>query len=375
MIVGCGMAFWFHSRRLVFTLGFLSTLVLLLIHLKSNLVRLEARQHEQGLGTTTVAKKPGEAYSKTIVMAKTRTEDVSWVHNLEGFEKKIYTVDTTSNLTVPRNKGHEAMAYLTYIVDNYDNLPDVVLFFHPHQIAWHNNILLDVDSKKTIQRMNLEKVVRDGYFNARCHHDPGCPDWLHIDRAEAEWDLIKKKEEQYFTSARWRSLHLDGRPIPEALAQPCCAQFAVAGERIRARSIMDYVHYRQWLLDTDLEDEYSGRFFEYSWQYIFTGQSQFCPPQHQCYCDGYGICFGGTNDDNLQHWLDLVERREKLDAWLDDARADAGTHSDEIASVDQARVSLVNQIATLKAQAYLRGEDPQNRALECGREWKVGDGF
>jgi hypothetical protein len=124
-----------------------------------------------------VAKKE---YTKTVVMARMSNEDVSWVYReLTEFNHSIYTMDDSSaEYHVPQNKGREAMAYLTYIIDHYHNLPDTVLFFHPHKSTWHNNILLDLDSAKTIKRLNPARVQREGYFNARCHLDPGCPDWL-----------------------------------------------------------------------------------------------------------------------------------------------------------------------------------------------------
>jgi hypothetical protein len=128
---------------------------------------------------------------------------------------------------------------------------------------------------------------------------------------------VKKKEEQYLTSEMWRQLH-PSEPIPQALSQPCCAQFAVSGQRIRARPLANYIQYREWLLNTALSHEFSGRILEYNWQYIFTGQGEFCPPQHECYCDSFGICFGGTNDENLQHWLNLLRKREILDERLSD---------------------------------------------------------
>ena len=327
-----------------------------------------------------VAKGASEPYTKTLVMARISDEDVSWVYDeLSGFNLSIHTVDDpNATLTVPANKGHEAMAYLEYIIKNYDNLPDAVLFFHPHRTTWHNNILLDLDSQKTISRLNPAHVVRQGYFNARCHHDPGCPDWIHLDRPEAEWDLIKKKEEQWFTSKVWRELHpTDG--FPKALSQPCCAQFAVSGERIRARPREQYEHYQKWLLNTPIEDEFSGRIMEYNWQYIFTGQSEFCPPQHQCYCDGYGICFGGHDEGKLQEWLDLLKKREKIDEQLDEWRergpAEQEKHADELLKLEAQRGSAVNKIEYLKTEAYRRGEDPKARADECGRSWKEGDGY
>ncbi|EXJ54232.1 hypothetical protein A1O7_09569 [Cladophialophora yegresii CBS 114405] len=328
--------------------------------------------------TPGVAKPASEEYTKTVVMARLKSEDISWVYNeLQSFNHSIYTVDDDeAELRVPQNKGREAMAYLTYIIDHYDNLPDTVLFFHPHRSTRHNNVLLDLDSARTINRLNPGRVARHGYFNARCHHDPGCPNWLHVNRPEREWDMVKKKEEQYLTSEVWRQLH-ESDPIPEALSQPCCAQFAVSGERIRTRPLTDYLRYRQWLLDTDMADEFSGRMLEYNWQYIFTGEPEFCPPQHECYCDGYGICFGGTTDDNLQDWLHLLRQRELLDEQLRDLRReDPGTRDQHrIAAAESEKSELVLKLDMLKAEAYRRGEDPKNRALECGRPWKPGDGF
>ncbi|KAL9619574.1 MAG: hypothetical protein Q9160_005850 [Pyrenula sp. 1 TL-2023] len=309
-------------------------------------------------------------------MAAVNSDDTSWITSeLQGFNTSIYTVDDkTANLTVPENKGREAMAYLTYIIDYYDDLPDVVLFFHPHRVTWHNNILLDLDSAKTISRLNPAHVVRQGYFNARCHFDPGCPDWIHIDRPEAEWDMVKKFEEKYFTSDVWRELHpLD--PVPRALSQPCCAQFAVSGQRLRARPRSHYEHYRQWLLDTPTEDKYSGRIMEYNWQYIFTGESEFCPAQHKCYCDGYGICFGGTTDENLQGWLNLLREREILDDELDELKKDEAGNKDRLVEKEAEKLRVNSRLEEWKREAYKRGEDPEERAVECGREWKDGDGF
>ena len=44
-------------------------------------------------------------------------EDTSWVHEyLPDWPSSIYVVDDPkAPLTVPKNKGHEAMVYLTYV--------------------------------------------------------------------------------------------------------------------------------------------------------------------------------------------------------------------------------------------------------------------
>lgn len=321
-------------------------------------------------------KAASEPYTRMLVMGRLKDDDISWVDKeLPGLNTSIYVVDDddpNAQLRIPKNKGHEAMVYLTYIIDHFDQLPDTVLFMHPHKGTWHNNILLDLDNAVTIRNMNDAHIARRGYFNTRCHHDPGCPDWLHLDRPEAEWDLLHKNEERYFTSSVWRQLHPFG-PLPSAISQPCCAQFAVSRDRIRAQPRSEYVRYRDWLLWTTLADDISGRIMEYTWQYIFTGESEVCPPQHECYCDGYGICYGG--EAQLQNWLDILRRRELLD---EDVKLLADSYRGESVEAREKKKlanDLNSELNRLTAEAKTRGQDPRSRALECGRPWREGDGF
>ncbi|KAI9863973.1 MAG: hypothetical protein M1824_006011 [Vezdaea acicularis] len=319
-------------------------------------------------------KPPGSNYSRTLVIGRLKEQDVSWVDAIPNLNKAIYVVDDpTAPLHPPKNKGREATVYLSYIIDNYDSLPDVVLFFHAHQTAWHNNILLNLDSQLTIRRLSSERVVRTGYFPARCHRDPGCPDWIHLDRPEADYDDFKRKEERYFTSKIWTELHpLD--PVPPALSQPCCAQFAVSRERIRSNPVSRYVMYRDWLMRTTLDDEMSGRVMEYIWQYIFTGFPEFCPVQHTCYCDGYGICFG--SEANLAAWLDKLHRRDALDKELREwteakEKAEKGEGQMPEEPKDQTLPDIIKtlneELEIERGNAYTAGRDPAIRAAAAGR--------
>src|SRR5436305_14960257 len=109
------------------------------------------------------AKPASETYTRTLVMGRLKDEDVSWVdRELPGLNTSIYVVDDNdphARFRVPKNKGHEAMVYLTYIIDHYDELPDTVLFFHPHKGTWHNNILNGLDTAVTIRRLNDAHVA------------------------------------------------------------------------------------------------------------------------------------------------------------------------------------------------------------------------
>ena len=43
--------------------------------------------------------------------------------------------DTSAKYTTVTNKGNEATPYLQYIIDNYDNLPETIIFSHGHKRA------------------------------------------------------------------------------------------------------------------------------------------------------------------------------------------------------------------------------------------------
>jgi Protein of unknown function (DUF3431) len=108
-------------------------------------------------------KSVGWPYTKMMVTPRTSSEDVLWIaENLgasEHFKAAIYTVDgMNAELHPPKNKGHEAMVYLTYIIDNYHSLSDINIFMHSHRFAWHNNELLDSDSVQMVSRLAAERV-------------------------------------------------------------------------------------------------------------------------------------------------------------------------------------------------------------------------
>lgn len=255
---------------------------------------------------------PDRQYTKALVIARTKTEEISWLNDTldgsnisvsEGWEVYTYTTDDLSAPHhTPLNKGREAMAYLTYIIDHYNppsfppvqqsnpesSLPEVILFLHAHRQSWHDN-LFSLTTPSTITHLHLPRVIRLGYMNLRCSWDPGCPD--HIHPHPAEFDPYKPEESVFASS--WSQLFPPSHPVPAVLSQPCCAQFAVSRERILARPLAVYVGIRDWLLTTELVDALSGRVLEYIWQVLWTGRVVVCPGERGCYCDGYGICFGG----------------------------------------------------------------------------------
>lgn len=142
-----------------------------------------------------------------------------------------------------------------------------------------------------------------GNRNMRCHWEPGCPGWLHPGAVEEDLS----KQEETLIAKTWLEL-FPHDPIPNVLAQPCCGQFAISRDRIRSLPLETYIYYRDWLMETHLSDYISGRIWEYVWQFVFTGENVVCPKEHVCYCDGFGVCFGGEEEYEA-YW---VKNRERL---------------------------------------------------------------
>ncbi|CAK1354544.1 hypothetical protein CB0940_01618 [Cercospora beticola] len=341
-------------------------------------------------------KPPGSNYTRALVLPRLKSESTAWVQQELGdwidsglLIPAVYTVDDrTADLHPPKNKGHEVMVYLSYIIDFYDTLPDISIFMHAHRYAWHNNELLNTDAAQMVRHLSPERVTREGYMNLRCHWDPGCPVWLHPGATKDNYD----KPEEHLLADCWSELFpMD--PVPKVLAQPCCAQFAVSRERILETPKMRYVVMRDWLIRTELTDYLSGRIFEHIWQYIFTASPIHCPSMSACYCDGYGLCFGGPKEFDYYFELNyhVQELQKEFKAWRKKADAIAKATSangnvDEAATLEIPEVgkdrelldqieALESEMRKLKDQALIRGQDPKQRAIESKREWKDGEGF
>lgn len=336
-----------------------------------------------------IPKPYGAQYTKRLVVPRTTEEDVGWIpQELPDWDTAIYVAnDPSAPLHPPKNKGHEVMIYLSYVIDFYDDLADVSVFIHAHQNAWHNDFLFGGDTAETVRRLNLNRVIREGYVNLRCGLGPGCPDWMHPGAIEPD----EQKQEEVMLARAWGELFPDEQ-VPPVLAQPCCAQFALSKERIRTIPRSRFIFYRDWLLQTDLSDYIAGRIWEYLWQYVFAGMPVLCPDESGCLCDGYGFCFGGPDEfeafkaarderDESQReaedWSWMAEDIEtaksfgELDETLDLKVPVPGGKSES----EDAFAAKSRRVDALLENAIARGNDPRIRAEEVGRPWKEGDGF
>lgn len=343
-----------------------------------------------------VPKPPGSEYSRTLVIPKLASENTSWIEEELGdilhpngpLKSAVYVVDDShAPLHPPKNKGNEVMVYLSYIIDHYDDLPDVAMFMHAHRLTWHNNDIQDYDAANMVRSLSSERVTRQGYMNLRCQWDPGCPAWLHPGSIEDSWE----RPEEVLIAESWTQL-FPFDPIPSVLSQPCCSQFALSKGRMLAIPLSRYIYYRDWLLRTPLSDYISGRVFEYVFQFLFTGEHVMCPAVHECFCDGYGLCFGG--EEKLNHYYDLRyalrEHGEELAEWREKEReltlARKEGRFNEASTLEIPELGrddwLIAEMAALRraladkvTEAKERGKSARLRAEEIGRAFVDGDGF
>ncbi|KAL2828055.1 hypothetical protein BDW59DRAFT_143713 [Aspergillus cavernicola] len=223
---------------------------------------------------------------KSMVVASMKGDDVSWLHKFfPDWHKNIYVVDDKkAELTVKQNKGRESMVYLTYIIDNYDSLPDSILFIHSQRFQWHNDDPY-YDGVPVLRNFQLPYLEKQGYVNLRCAWVLGCPDEIHP-LSDTHREAVHAGE--YFKNG-FKEL-FPGVEVPDAVGVSCCAQFSVTSWKIRERPKSDYERYRKWLSGTDLSDDLSGRIMEYSWHMIFGKEPIHCPSAGECYCKVFGLC-------------------------------------------------------------------------------------
>lgn len=189
-----------------------------------------------------------------IVVISHFNENLDWVKDLK-YKHVVYSrnchIDFDQHFVqqhkIP-NRGREALAYCQYFYDFYDNLPQWSICVHAHRHAWHNQSPIDV----IINNFNFKFIKK--YKNLSK---------IMIPMNNHEWDYAKKS---------WNQLFKGTLIIPPNLIFKSCAQFVVHSQLIKSIEKSVYKKWCNWLCDTNMEDLFAARLFEFMWCYIFTKQ-------------------------------------------------------------------------------------------------------
>lgn len=165
---------------------------------------------------------------------------------------KYYKCRPNEPHNVPVNKGLEASAYLKYVLDHYDSMPEKVFFCHDEEYSWHH-------TGSIVDRLD-DALRRDKAFVNVNHFVLGSIDTNPLYPEIKRW--WKAVCEPYVSNMAlyprdWTKGHLG------------CAQFLVSSARIREYPIELYADLYEWVTTTDLPNSVSGRFMEWTWHVIW----------------------------------------------------------------------------------------------------------
>lgn len=237
------------------------------VKLKPGLRKLvESRNDAQNVGAEGVTPDIG------IVVAKTRPENVNWLLELYEdmpFRPYVYSSDQSvePGCIAPRSRrGRETATYLSYLIDNYDSLPEYFIFVHARHEQWHN----DVGSRTAgvLKALRFQHINATGFVNLRCSLFPGCP--VSVNPLDPTgYDIRHKDTRAFFAEIYMELFDVPRGSVPRHIGNVCCAQFAVTRARILQRPKFDYERMLRWADHTQEGDFGVGWVFEKLWDIIF----------------------------------------------------------------------------------------------------------
>lgn len=193
-------------------------------------------------------------YDTTAIIIARYKEDTSWISKFDKIKMiYVYEKENSSNepYNIPKNKGSEASAYLRYIIDNYNNLPNHLVLLHCHEFSWHHdNSIIDVIESNIGQEIEYKNIN-----NPKICRDLGnYQDWLNGEVGYFYQNLIKPAVGQYNIYDNFTD------------QQPGCAQFIIHKDRIQNHTLEFYKDIYDWILNIDINFYNHGFYLEWTWE-------------------------------------------------------------------------------------------------------------
>lgn len=259
------------------------------------------------------------------------------------------------------------MAYLTYIIDNYDKLPEYVAFVHGHNVSWHQMEPMQFK----IRALNLTALDQVDYINFRCEDMAGCESRPFLDTEVGNWDGERHMRDF------WDWI-LPGVELPRYLSFKCCGQFAVTKKAILSRTVEQWKRVRDPLLVDDAEvadlawakaptgvsyDWLVGTYYEKLWHVMFDTDPENCPSVADCRQRYFSNAIACNGDMESTTWA------VRADNWKDTRCITAYDNAPRDAKVDLEvfHTMLVTTYGQLQLDEQERWRQ-RNKAVERVKE-------
>jgi hypothetical protein len=209
----------------------------------------------------------------THVVVTRFNEDVDWVQKIN------HPVTIYDKQKCRINVGSEAWSDLSFIVDNYHDLPDRILCLHGNEKSYHQ------DYEGWYIANNLNWNLDYVNVNTRRH---GEQYFSRIHDFEDNERFYRKSFALWMVSS-WHDMFGDDLVMPDTLTFIGYSQFLVSKKLILRHPVNFYRRLLNWLETTNIDREMyvgnprlfnraasyvSGRILEYTWHYIFTGDPE-----------------------------------------------------------------------------------------------------
>lgn len=200
-------------------------------------------------------------YATCAIPGKTQPEFSPW-------RSKIPTIQAECDMKTRGIDCNEAVPYLNFIIENYDNpIADRYIFVHGHDRAWHHTANLFDALEKLMQLTYWQENSFGGVFYrfyARGPWGNDEEDWAEPLYREIFVNTSMPKDPQIMNNQR-----------------PCCATFWFDSKLIKNRQKKEYILIRDRLRNWSLHHAYvvpnpgyyCGRTMEYNWHILLTKKS------------------------------------------------------------------------------------------------------
>ena len=232
--------------------------------------------------------------NKVIVKVQLEGEDLNWLLKLlPEWRNQVITIDKAfahlHDSAQRVDKGRIADAYLTWIITNYNNLAETIVFVPPglqkQEVDKANWRLPHKELVNSIETLQIPHVQKFGYAPLHCPKKEECEDTiLPFQSLSDKYRTLDVK-----MAEMWEQM-FNNTHVPEQLASPSGSEFAVSRDQIRRRSVKEWTRYWNWLAKTEMDDDSAGAVVERLWHVIFGKEGVWCPKAKECNCEVFGRC-------------------------------------------------------------------------------------